>query len=173
MADKEIKSNPVTEKTFQKCENNNKLAGDTPSMDYSSRNQFSAWETFKMELKIFMRSENLEKEANSRQVAVFLRLLGKQGRAIFNSFDMNMDTVQLSDLYTAFDRHFDKKKNTASQIFHTYTRRNVDRRVHHIIKKLKLFVRVQRVTRGAYSKYFYLWTGHQVQRHKREVIVGR
>lgn len=86
-----------------------------PAMNFSNKNQFVAWENFKMDYKIFIRSEDMEDESDSRKVAVFLRSIGTEGRQVFTSLNLDMDKIKLENLLKIFDEHFSKKKNTAIQ----------------------------------------------------------
>ena len=93
-------------------------------IDLSSKSsQSDAWTSWYMQFRIFVKASGLQDEPNDKQVAILLHHLGPDVFPIFKSFNVDMDTVLLSDLIQLFNNYFLPKKNIAVERNNFFTRK--------------------------------------------------
>ncbi|XP_075150535.1 uncharacterized protein LOC142224639 [Haematobia irritans] len=79
------------------------------------------WKTWHTKFKIFLRASNLESETDQRKVALLLHHLGTQSLDVFNSFDMDIDTVKYADLVMKLCSYFTPWINIVMERYKFFT----------------------------------------------------
>lgn len=106
--------NILEKRMEEKNSKNQTFAAALLTMDFKASNLAKEWKTWLTKFKIFLRASNLESETDKRKVALLLNHLGSQSLEIFNSFDVDIDTVKYEDLVRMLGSHFTPK----AQILH-------------------------------------------------------
>ncbi|XP_061398654.1 uncharacterized protein LOC133334373, partial [Musca vetustissima] len=107
-------------------EEKHQIAAALPMMDFKATNLAKEWKTWHTKFKIFLRASNLETEPDKRKVALLLHHLGSQSLEIFNSFDMDIDTVTYEDLVRMLGSHFTPKANIVMERHRFFTCKQQD-----------------------------------------------
>lgn len=103
-------------------QNQSQVRGTIAEFNYNATNKAQEWSRWMNQFKIYMRATSLENEADSRKVAILLHYLGAMGLEIFQSFNLNMDTVKYTDLLNRFKEHFTPKLNLTFERHKFFTR---------------------------------------------------
>ncbi|KAB0794830.1 hypothetical protein PPYR_11669 [Photinus pyralis] len=107
----------------------NKVAGSTCSIQHlniASKNLSYEWKRWFTQFKIYLRATSLEREENGRKVALLLHHMGPEALEIFNSFDVNIDSVTYDNLISKFEKHFTPKTNISIERHKFFTRRQLE-----------------------------------------------
>lgn len=71
----------------------------------TSGNLSNSGKTWYVDFKIFMRASGYDTESNERKVTIFLHFVGNDFCEIYQSFDVDMDTVKFEKLIELFNKH--------------------------------------------------------------------
>ena len=80
-------------------------------LQVSTSNQALVWKKWYKQFKLYLIAAQWENENDRRKVALMLSLIGQDAMNIFNSFNVDEETVKYNDLVKLFDDHFTPKKN--------------------------------------------------------------
>lgn len=83
--------------------------------DFNTSNLSAEWKRWSTSFKIYLMSMTLDKEPDSRKVALLIHHLGEEAMPIFTSFGMDIDTVKYKEVYDKFEAYFTPKKNIAME----------------------------------------------------------
>lgn len=78
---------------------------------FHDENVSQLWNNWKQEFKLYLRASSQEKHKDEVKVALFLNFIGKEGRKIFKTFELDEDTVKLDDVFSDFDDYCNPKKS--------------------------------------------------------------
>lgn len=98
------------------------VRGSIPEFNYNASNKAQEWKRWMSQFKIYIRATGLENEGDKRKVAILLHYLGNMGLEIFNSFDLDIDTIGYSALLTKFEEYFTPKLNLTYERHKFFTR---------------------------------------------------
>lgn len=89
----------------------------------TSNNMPLAWRNFVSSLKIYLRASGLEKEPDTRKVAILLSLIGEDAMEVYYSFNVDLDTVKFEDLIKKFECHYMPKVNVVIERHKLFNRK--------------------------------------------------
>ncbi|RVE51181.1 hypothetical protein evm_004146 [Chilo suppressalis] len=81
------------------------------------------WKKWLQSFKIFMRASGINDESEERKVAVFLHYIGEKSLEIFNTFNLDVDTVKYDVLIQKFENYFVPKTNITYESYKFFTRK--------------------------------------------------
>lgn len=114
------------------------LSSTIPQFNLKSSNLATTWKNWFNQFKIYIRASNLEKQPDSRKVALLLHHMGPESFEIFNSFDKNLDEVTYEDLVKEFQAYFLPKVNIAMERHNFFSRsQKMDESIDEYVTVLK------------------------------------
>ncbi|XP_045782686.1 uncharacterized protein K02A2.6-like [Maniola jurtina] len=76
------------------------------------------WQSFQM----FLLATNLEAASEKRKIAILLHTVGEKGVEIYNSFNLDLEKITLSEVKNKFDNHFEPQKSLTMTRHSFFTR---------------------------------------------------
>lgn len=99
------------------------ITSSVRSFNFKNRNLAEEWRCWLIQFKVFLRAAGLDQEGNARKVALLLHYLGGDAIQIFSTFELDIETVNFSDLITKFEHHFKPSKNITANRFMFFNRK--------------------------------------------------
>lgn len=84
------------------------------------------WKKWLQLFNIFMKASGLSDDADDRKVAVLLHFIGEKVLDIFNTFNLNVDTVKYNTVIQKFENYFVPKTNITYESYKFFTRKQKD-----------------------------------------------
>ncbi|KAL4714366.1 hypothetical protein ACJJTC_009718 [Scirpophaga incertulas] len=81
------------------------------------------WKNWLMKFNIYLKAYSLDKEPDDRQVAILLHFMGQDCLTIFNSFNLDVNTVKLEELTKKFTHYFSPKVNITMERHKLFNRK--------------------------------------------------
>lgn len=107
-------------------------------LDLKSSNMPLAWKNWFAQFKIFLRASSLETQSDQRKVALLLHHMGPDSLEIFNSFNLDLDTVKFDELVSELKAYFLPKVNIAMERHKFFTRtQQMGESIHEYVTALK------------------------------------
>lgn len=91
-------------------------------LDLKSSNMPLTWKNWYTQFKIFLRASSLDTQTDQRKVALLLHHMGPDSLEVFNSFNMDLDTVRFEELVSKLETYFLPKVNIAMERHKFFTR---------------------------------------------------
>ncbi|XP_055914355.1 uncharacterized protein K02A2.6-like [Eupeodes corollae] len=98
-------------------------SGSLRPLDLKSTNLAAAWKIWKKQFKIFLAASDLLSDSDFRKNSLLLHHIGPESFEIFDSFDVDEETIKHADLITKFDAYFLPKCNVIMERFNFFSRR--------------------------------------------------
>ncbi|CAH0720458.1 unnamed protein product, partial [Brenthis ino] len=80
------------------------------------------WRRWKQKFEIFCDANDIKKQDETKQVAIFLNTIGDYGIEIYNSFNIDRKNISLENLIKAFDEKFNPQSNITVERYNFFTR---------------------------------------------------
>lgn len=91
-------------------------------LDLRSTNMPLAWKNWYAQFQIYLRASSLDSQPDQRKVALLLHHMGPESLEIFNSFNLDLDTVTFNELVEKLKSYFLPKVNIAMERHKFFTR---------------------------------------------------
>ncbi|XP_045779560.1 uncharacterized protein LOC123877097 [Maniola jurtina] len=121
---------PNTEKTPQvmsandTCSTSN-IFNNVPKLVVSkadSQSNAVEWKKWWQSFQMFLLATNLEAASEKRKIAILLHTVGEKGVEIYNSFNLDLEKITLSEVKNKFDNHFEPQKSLTMTRHSFFTR---------------------------------------------------
>lgn len=98
------------------------LGNSVKPLTRQNGNVAEQWKNWKQRFEIYCDANDIKKQTETKQIAIFLNLIGDYGLEVFNSLNIDRKSTTIENVLNHFDKKFNPQSNITVERYNFFTR---------------------------------------------------